>query len=52
MEVKLAAGGVVALGLTLAEYGNFWIANALYLAFVLDALASSITKIVAYRRGF
>ncbi|MET8338220.1 hypothetical protein ABZV14_35130 [Streptosporangium canum] len=48
----LAAGGVVALGLTLAEYANFWIANALYLAFVLDALASSITKIVAYRRGF
>ncbi|WP_231509510.1 hypothetical protein [Streptosporangium roseum] len=47
----LAAGAVVALGLTLADYENFWIANALYLAFVLDALTSSVTKIVAYRRG-
>ena len=40
-----------ALGLTLADYENFWIANALYLAFVLDALTSSVTKIIAYRRG-
>ncbi|GAA5772126.1 hypothetical protein [Streptosporangium roseum] len=47
----IAIGVVAALGLTLADYENFWIANALYLAFVLDALTSSVTKIVAYRRG-
>ncbi|WP_329085430.1 MULTISPECIES: hypothetical protein [unclassified Streptosporangium] len=48
----LAVGGAAALGLTMAEFEHFWIANALYLAFVLSALSSSIVKIVAYRRGF
>jgi len=48
----LAAGAAGALLLTLAGFAHFWIANALYLAFVLDALVSSIVKIVAYRRGF
>jgi hypothetical protein len=48
----LAAGAAGALILTLAGFERFWIANALYLAFVLDALVSSIVKIVAYRRGF
>ncbi|MFF5210091.1 hypothetical protein [Streptosporangium sp. NPDC000396] len=42
----------VPLGLAMAEVEQFWIANALYLAFVLAALTSSIVKIVAYRRGF
>lgn len=48
----LAAGAGGALALALAEAEHFWIANALYLAFILDALVSSTTKIVAYRRGF
>jgi hypothetical protein len=48
----LAAGAAGALLLTLAGFEHFWIANALYLAFILDALVSSIVKIVAYRRGF
>jgi hypothetical protein len=48
----LAAGAAGALLMTLAGFAHFWIANALYLAFILDALVSSIVKIVAYRRGF
>ena len=40
------------LALTMAEYAHFWIANALYLAFVLANVTSSVVKIVAYRRGF
>ncbi|MEU7893488.1 hypothetical protein AB0B45_11550 [Nonomuraea sp. NPDC049152] len=48
----LVIGAVAALGLTLASFEHFWIANALYLTFVLSALTSSIVKIVAYRRGF
>jgi hypothetical protein len=48
----LATGVGGAFLLTLAGVAHFWIANALYLAFILDALASSIVKIVAYRRGF
>jgi hypothetical protein len=47
--------GVVALlplGLTMAEFEYFWIANAFYLAFIISGVVSSIVKIVAYRRGF
>jgi quinol-cytochrome oxidoreductase complex cytochrome b subunit len=47
----LAIGAAGALVLTMAGVAHFWIAQALYLAFVLDALVSSIVKIVAYRRG-
>jgi peptidoglycan biosynthesis protein MviN/MurJ (putative lipid II flippase) len=50
--VVLAAGAGGAFLLTLAGVAHFWIANALYLAFVLDALVTSTVKIVAYRRGF
>lgn len=48
----LAAGAVAALGLAMAQFEHFWIANAIYLAFVLTALTSSAVKIFAYRRGF
>jgi hypothetical protein len=43
-----AAVGFV-LALTKADY--FWIANAIYLGFVLWAIAGSVVKLVAYRRG-
>ena len=46
------AGAIVALLLALLEADTFWIANVLYLGFVVAAVASSIVKIVAYRRGF
>jgi len=45
-------GGVAALGMSMAELDHFWIANAVYLAFVLSAILGSTAKIVAYRRGF
>lgn len=45
-------GGVAALLMAMAELDHFWIANAVYLAFVASAILGSITKIVAYRRGF
>ncbi|MEU6312221.1 hypothetical protein [Streptomyces sp. NPDC047014] len=45
-------GGMTALALAMADIDQFWIANALYLAFVLSALLSSIAKICAYRLGF
>ena len=45
-------GGIAALILAMLELRHFWIANAVYLAFVLSGLLSSITKIVAYRKGF
>lgn len=45
-------GGVAALILALLEAPYFWIANAVFLCFVLSALLSSIAKIFAYRKGF
>lgn len=48
----LVAGALAALGMALAEWPHFWIANVIYLAFVLQAVSSAVVKIVAYRRGF
>ena len=48
----MSVAAIVPLGLAMAEAEHFWIANSLYLAFVLAALASAVVKIVAYRRGF
>ena len=45
-------GGLVAMVLAMAEARHFWIANVIYLGFVLSAILGSATKIVAYRRGF
>src|SRR3989304_6038535 len=38
-------------GLTVAEFAHFWIANAIFLLFVVSSTTSSVVKIVAYRRG-
>ncbi|HEY0918464.1 hypothetical protein [Devosia sp.] len=45
-------GGVAALLMAMAEWDHFWIANVIYLCFVLSAVLSSAAKIVAYRFGF
>ena len=42
---------LVPFALTLAELDYFWIANAIYLAFVFSAFVSTIVKLVVYRRG-
>jgi hypothetical protein len=48
----LIAGALAALVLAMAEVDYFWIANAIYLGFVASAVIGSVTKLVAYRRGF
>ncbi len=45
-------GGVVALVLAMLSVDQFWIANVIYLGFVLSALLGSVAKIFAYRRGY
>ena len=47
----LGVATVVPLILALAEAEHFWIANTIYLAFLLGTTSASIAKIVAYRRG-
>ncbi|MDY7543250.1 MULTISPECIES: hypothetical protein [unclassified Cryobacterium] len=44
-------GGVAALLMALLQLPYFWIANAVYLAFVLSAVLGGIARLVAYRRG-
>lgn len=48
----LAVTALAAMLMALAEWPHFWIANLLYLGFVLQAVSSAIVKLVAYRRGF
>ncbi len=47
----VVAGSLAALALALVEAAYFWIANAVYLGFVVSAIHSSVTTIVAYHRG-
>ena len=44
-------GGLGALVFALFEFDHFWIANVIYLCFVLSAILGSITKLVAFRAG-
>jgi hypothetical protein len=42
---------LIPLGLAMAKFETFWIANAIFLGGVVAGVVSSIVKIVAYRRG-
>lgn len=44
-------GAVAAMLMAMAGWDHFWIANVIYLGFVLAAVLSGITKVVAYRRS-
>ncbi len=47
----LGVAMVVPFGLAMMEAAYFWIANAIYAAFVVSALTGTCLKLVAYRRG-
>ena len=47
----LVAGAAAALVMAMAKADYFWIANVIYLGFVLWAVGGSVLKLVAYRRG-
>ena len=47
--VVIGALGALVLAMFAAE--TFWIANVIYLCFVLSAILSSVTKLIVYRRG-
>jgi hypothetical protein len=46
------AGSITALVLAMALADHFWIANAIFLGGMAGAIASSVTKIAAYRGAF
>lgn len=45
-------GAVAAMLMAVADWDRFWIANTIYLCFVLSAILGGITKVIAYRRSF
>ena len=47
----LVAGAAAAMFMAMARWDYFWIANVIYLGFVLWAVGGSALKLVAYRRG-
>jgi hypothetical protein len=47
----VVGGAAAGFALALAKVDYFWIANVIYLGFVLWAIAGSVVKLVAYRRG-
>lgn len=49
--IILGIGMVGPFVLALVEAEHFWIANAIYLVFVVQAVIGTIIKLVAYRRG-
>lgn len=44
-------GATAAMLMAMAEWSGFWIANAIYLGFVLSALVGGVAKVVLYRRA-
>jgi hypothetical protein len=47
----VVAGAIAAMLMAMFELPFFWIANVIYLAFVLSAILGTIAKLVSYRRG-
>ena len=45
-------GAVAAMLMAMAGWDRFWIANVVYLCFVLSAILGSVTKVIAYRKPF
>lgn len=50
-QAFVVIGAVAAMLLAIFEFDAFWIANVVYLCFVLSAVLGSIAKITAYRSG-
>ena len=51
-QAFIVIGAIAALILAMLEWGYFWIANVIYLAFVLSAVLGSAARLAAYRRSF
>ncbi|WP_182907143.1 hypothetical protein [Microbispora sp. H13382] len=50
-QAFVVIGAIAAMLMAMAEWDRFWIANVIYLFFVLSAILGGITKIVLYRRS-
>lgn len=44
-------GAVAAMLMAMANWHRFWIANVIYLCFVLSAILGGVTKVIVYRKS-
>jgi hypothetical protein len=51
-QIFVIIGATAAMLMAMAGWDRFWIANVIYLGFVLSAILGSVTKIIAYRTSF
>jgi hypothetical protein len=51
-QAFVVIGALTALILAMLQWPYFWIANAVYLAFVLSAVLGSAARLAAYRQSF
>jgi hypothetical protein len=51
-QAFVVIGALAALLMALANWDRFWIANVIYLCFVLSAVLGSITRVAVYRGRF
>jgi hypothetical protein len=45
-------GALAAMLMAIAEWDWFWIANVIYLCFVLSTVLGGVTKVIVYRKSF
>ncbi|MGW5261892.1 hypothetical protein ACWEQG_13005 [Microbispora sp. NPDC004025] len=50
-QAFVVIGAIAAMLMAMAEWDRFWIANVIYLFFVLSAILGDTTKIILYRRS-
>ncbi|BCJ56580.1 hypothetical protein [Micromonospora endophytica] len=50
-QAFVVIGAVAAMLMAMAQWHWFWIANVIYLCFVLSAVVGSLAKVIAYRKG-
>ncbi|WCN79659.1 hypothetical protein [Micromonospora sp. LH3U1] len=50
-QAFVVIGAVSAMLMALAKWDWFWIANVIYLCFVLSAAVGSLAKVIVYRKG-
>ncbi|GAA2270822.1 hypothetical protein GCM10010149_10300 [Nonomuraea roseoviolacea subsp. roseoviolacea] len=50
-QAFVAIGAIAAMLMAMAGWERFWIANAVYLCFVLSAVLGGFAKVAAYRRS-
>ena len=51
-QAFIVIGAIAALVMAMLQWPYFWIANVIYLAFVLSAVLGSAARLAAYRQSF